>query len=77
MLTFLWGRLELQLLQLGAGNLWKRNVDDIILFIVWTSSETELLDYLTRINQIHSTIKFTHEIGHSEITFLAVTIYKT
>ena len=32
--------------------------------------------YATAINQIHQTIKFTHEISDTELTFLDVTLYK-
>ena len=31
---------------------------------------------MTKINQIHSTIKFTHELSETELTFLDITLYK-
>ena len=31
---------------------------------------------MNKINQIHPTIKFTHEVSKNELTFLDVTVYK-
>ena len=31
---------------------------------------------MTEINKLHNTIKFTHEINNTELTFLDVTLYK-
>ena len=50
---------------------WKRFVDDI--FIIWTGTTNE---YMQCINQIHPTIKFTHEISEQKLTFLDVMLYK-
>ena len=56
--TFM-GRIEKQLQEIGRDNifLWKRFIDDI--FLVWLGTEDELKRYLTTINTIHATIKFT------------------
>ncbi len=51
--------------------IWKRFINDI--FLIWTGDTT---DFLTHINSIHSTIKFTSDISLVEITFLDVVIYK-
>lgn len=34
------------------------------------------VSYMTKINQIHRTIKFTYELNQRELTFLDVTLYK-
>ena len=70
------GKIEEILKQLGQGNiaLWLRFIDDI--FLIWTSTMELLLDYMSRINSTHHTIKFTHECDLKEITFLDVTLYK-
>ena len=31
---------------------------------------------MTTINKIHNTIKFTHELSETELTFLDITLYK-
>ena len=38
---------------------YKRFIDDIL--IIWTGSEAEFLDFMTKINKLHPTIKFTCE----------------
>ena len=62
------GKLEEKLRELGEPNIlirelgepniliWKRFIDDI-----WSGSKSEFTTYMTTINQIHRTIKFTHE----------------
>ena len=52
---------------------FKRFIDEI--FMLWTGSETEFLDFMTQINSIHPTIKFTHSYNLEErsTTFLAQT----
>ena len=45
---------------------WKRFID--------AGTTDEFKQYIEAINQIHSTIKFTHEVNDSELTFLDVTI---
>ena len=54
--------------------IWKRYIDDI--FIIWTSSMTELETYIKHINSIHPTIKFTYEVNKEQLTFLDITLYK-
>ena len=70
------GKLEEHLIKLAHNHIhtWKRFIDDI--FIIWTGTITEFEQYMHTINQIHLTIKFTHEISNSELTFLDVTLYK-
>ena len=70
------GKLEEKLKELGKPNilLWKQFIDDI--FIIWTGSTLEFTTHMTKINQIHRTIKFTYEINERELTFLDVTLYK-
>lgn len=70
------GKLEETLKQIGEPHIliWKRFIDDI--FVIWTGSETEFVTYMEKLNQLHSTIKFTHELSKSELTFLDVTLYK-
>ena len=70
------GKLKEKLNELGKPNiiLWKRFIDDI--FIIWSGSESEFTTYMTTINQIPRTIKFTYELSETELTFLDVTLYK-
>ena len=70
------GKVEEQLIELGKPHikLWKRFIDDI--FVIWTGSKSEFVTYMTIINQIHNTIKFTHELSETELTFLDITLYK-
>ena len=44
--------------------------------MIWTGTKTEFEQYMHTINQIHQIIKFSHEIGDTELTFLDVTLYK-
>ena len=69
-------RLEAQLINQAPESIhtWKRFIDDI--FIIWTGTTDDYKKYMSNINQIHPTIKFTHEISDSELTFLDVTLYK-
>ena len=69
------GKLE-QLINLAPNHIhtWKRFVDDT--FIIWTETTAEFEEYMHTINQIHPTIKFTHEVSDMELTFLDVTLYK-
>ena len=55
-------------------HLWKRYIDDI--FMVWTHTEEELTTFLLALNYFSTSIKFTHEISHTESTFLDTTVYK-
>ena len=70
------GKLEEHLLHLAQKHIhtWKIFIDDI--FIIWTGTKSEFEQYMHTINQIHQTIKFTHEISDTELTFLDVTLYK-
>ena len=53
---------------------WYRYRDDIICF--WLGDEEELANFVSRINAIHSTLKFTYEWSKTEINFLDLTLYK-
>ena len=70
------GKIEQKLRLIGGDNifLWKRFIDDI--FLVWLGTEEELKIYLSKINTIHTTIKFTCEYSKNSTTFLDVTVYK-
>ena len=70
------GKLEKDLINIANQHIhtWKRFIDDI--FIIWTGTTQEFESYMKKINQIHPTIKFTHEISDTELTFLDVTLYK-
>ena len=70
------GRLEAQLINQAPESIhtWKRFIDDI--FIIWTGTNAEFEKFMSNINQIHPTIKFTYEISDTELTFLDVTLYK-
>ena len=48
--------------------------DDIISF--WSGDERELANFISRINTVHPTLKFTHEWSKTEINFLDLTLYK-
>ena len=70
------GSLEPTLTRLGHPyiTMWKWYIDDI--FIIWTGSATQLQTFMSKINTVHRTIKFTHEHSDTELTFLDVTVYK-
>lgn len=53
---------------------WRRFIDDIL--CVWPGPVETLENMLTRLNSIHSTIKFTWEISGESATFLDLEIYK-
>ena len=53
---------------------WLRYRDDILMF--WTGDIVELADFMSRINSMHPTLKFTHEWSKTEINFLDLTLYK-
>ena len=53
---------------------WYRYRDDIICF--WSGYEHELANFISRINTMHPTLKFTHEWSKTEIHFLDLTLYK-
>ena len=54
--------------------MWKRYIHDI--FIIWTGSDSQLKEYMSKINSIHPTINFTYESSDQELTFLDMTVYK-
>ena len=53
---------------------WYRYRDDIICF--WSGDEHELAYFISRINTVHPTLKFTHEWSKTQINFLDLTLYK-
>ena len=53
---------------------WFRYRDDIICF--WSGDEDELAEFISRINTMHATLKFTCEWSKQEINFLDLTLYK-
>ena len=57
----------------GFINLYKRFLDDI--FLLWNGTLSDLNNFIGYINEIHPTIKFTHECSNTEIDFLDTTIY--
>ena len=52
--------------------IYLRFIDDI--FMIWTHVEDKLNEFIQYLNGIHSTIKFTHELSHSQIDFLDTTV---
>lgn len=56
--------------------MWKRFID--VIFVIWIGSKTDFSSYMTNLNQVHTTIKFTYEISETdlELTFLDITVYK-
>ena len=48
--------------------LWVRFIDDI--FLVWTHGESELNKFITHLNSVHNTIKFTSEFSSKKVNFL-------
>ena len=51
-----------------------RFIDD--LFMIWTGSEQELLDFMSDLNKKHSSIKFEFKYIQTKIEFLDVLVYK-
>ena len=51
-----------------------RSIDD--LFMIWTGSEHELLDFMSDLNKKHSSIKFEFKYSQTKIEFLDVLVYK-
>ena len=55
---------------------WRRFIDDI--FMVWTEGEEHLKTFISYLNSIHPTIKFTHEYSSSRnqtLPFLDVQVH--
>ena len=48
--------------------IWWRYIDDI--FLLWTHGEEKLNDFITYLNNLHPTIKFTSSFSYNEIPFL-------
>ena len=53
---------------------WWRYIDDI--FVIWPHSREELDSFISRLNQVHNTIKFTSDISETSVNFLDVKISK-
>ena len=52
--------------------LWKRYIDDI--FMIWPHGQESLNAFVTHLNNIHKTIKFTAETSRSHVNFLDITV---
>jgi hypothetical protein len=67
--TFM-GKFEKQLLESSIERplSWYRIIDDVDM--KWTQSDEELQNFLSRANNLHPSIKFTHEISNTSISFL-------
>ena len=52
--------------------IWLRFIDDI--FMIWTHGSDKLEEFITYLNGIHPTIKFTHETSPTQIDFLDRTV---
>ena len=68
--NILMGKLEKQLLESSIERplSWYRFIDDVDM--KWTQSDEELQNFLSRANNLHPSIKFTHEISNTTISFL-------
>ena len=55
-------------------NFYCRFIDDI--FLLWNGSEIQILDFITRLNSRHHTIKFDFKYSKSSIELLDTKIYK-
>lgn len=54
--------------------LYLRYLDDI--FIIWTHSKEDFLDFFNTMNQHHPSIKLTYELSAETVNFLDVTVFK-
>ena len=54
--------------------LWWRYIDDI--FMVWEHGEESLLEFITYLNNLHPTIKFTYKYSRESIEFLDVLVIR-
>ncbi len=54
--------------------IWYRFIDDI--FMIWTHGPEALDAFIQHLNSAHRTIKFTHEISITQISFLNILIKK-
>jgi peptide-methionine (R)-S-oxide reductase len=64
------GKFEKQLLESSFERplSWYRFIDDVDM--KWTQSDEELQNFISRANNLHPFIKFTHEISNTTISFL-------
>ena len=71
---FLWGSLSKKAPEVYVDKpvLWFRYIDDI--FMVWTHGNEKLDSFITYLNSMHPTIKFTSERSNISIPFLDVNI---
>ena len=53
--------------------LYLRYIDD--LFLIWTGTKEQFKDFITNLNNQHSSIKFSFEISDISIDFLDTTVY--
>ena len=53
---------------------WWRYIDDI--FLVWEHGEEALIEFISYLNSIHPTIKFTHKYSRDSIEFLDVLVIR-
>ena len=44
------------------------NIDDV--FMVWTKSEKQLKDFMSELNQKHTSVKFDYKFNFKQIEFL-------
>ena len=67
--TFM-GKFEKQLLESSIERplSWYRSIDDVDM--KWTQGDEELQNFLSCVNNLHPSIKFTHEISNTTISFL-------
>lgn len=68
------GAMEDQITELGGQNLkiWKRFRDDV--FLVWTGTEEQYIDFAEKANKISKIFQFTQEHSEKEIQMLDLTI---
>ena len=68
--SIIMGKFEKQLLESSIERplSWYRFIDDVDM--KWTQSDEELQNFLSRANNLHPSIKFTHEIVNTTISFL-------
>ena len=52
--------------------IWLRLINDI--FMIWTHGEDSLAEFITYMNSLHQSIKFTHESSKTSINFLDTTV---
>ena len=53
--------------------MWKRDINNI--FVLWTHNHYELVKFITHLNTINLTIKFTSEISGMESPVLDLMMY--